>query len=110
MENVYKTKKTSGASTNHRLKKKISSLRKMVFLNMVNGIEDEDDENNKGHYKFPLAILKMFIAVVYLPLKLELGSTNILIYEYILDQERLDFRFVCLSFTKKDSRKGTGLG
>jgi hypothetical protein len=43
------------------------------------GIEDEEDENNKGHYKFPLAILKMFIAVVYLPLKLELGSTNILI-------------------------------
>ena len=40
------------------------------------GIEDEEDENNKGHYKFPLAILKMFIAVVYLPLKLELGSTQ----------------------------------
>ncbi|MFL6376957.1 MAG: hypothetical protein ACJ72R_05800 [Nitrososphaeraceae archaeon] len=38
-----------------------------------------EGENNKGHYKFPLAILKMFIAMVYLPLKLELGSTNILI-------------------------------
>jgi len=54
--------------------------------------------------------LMEILIMVYLPLKLELGSTNILIYEYILDQERLDFRFVCLSFTKKDSRKGTGLG
>jgi hypothetical protein len=28
----------------------------MVFLNMVSGylgIEDKEDENNKGHYKFP---------------------------------------------------------